>query len=455
MAELRYRVAPAALALALTLPAVPPVAAVGERVTPAAQTGGGRDRGRFVWSHNGDKIDIRHEGAVEFTDDDTDVKALAPGGHFRISTGDWFGRGVDIRADASGALTRRYRVGIVEKPYEPEGREWLARTLPRFIRESGIGAPARVARFLKRGGPAAVLGEITRIEGAHGKRVYLAELFRTGGLDGAVARQALVQAAREIRSDYDMASLLIGVQHLAADAATREAYFDAAATIQSDYELRRALSAGLKSGRIEPEILADALTAAATIDSDYELASLLVQVAKLQPLDVQTRRPFFTALDGVGGAYERGRVLEALASRRDLPPDVLVAMLESAVRVRSDYERAQFLKRVAKGYVIDGGLRPSFFAAVDAIGSSYEKGQVLETVAARRDTPAESLVALLRSARAIAGAYERSQVLLAVAANHQVSGSARDAYLQATERLGEYEQGKALSALVRSERRRN
>ncbi len=427
-----------ALVLALSVP-----------VATAAQP----SRGRFVWSNNGERIEISHDGDVEFTEDDTDVKALAPGGTFKISTGNWFGRGVIIRADAAGRLTRRYRVGIVEKPYEPDGRAWLARTLPRFIRQSGIGAPARVARILKAKGPAGVLAEISRIEGSYGKRVYFAELFKTASLDPAMVRQALQQASREVQADYELASLLIAFQHLAADDASRKAYFEAASTIQSDYEMQRALSAGLKGGPVAPVVMAGILEAAASIGSDYELASLLVRIARLQPLDATTRRPFFNALDGVGSAYEHGRVLSALASRGTLSSDVLVAMLESGARVRSDHEQAEFLLQVAKGHTVDAVLRVPFFAAAGTIQSSFEKGRVLETVAKRPGTPPETILALLRSAATIGGNYERSQVLLTVAAHHQVTGLARDAYIEAAEKLGEYEQTQALSALVRNERR--
>jgi len=415
----------------------------------------GRQRGHHSWSTNGEKFELSYEGEIEFTDDDTDIRSLSPGGYFKISDGGWFGgKGVDIRADGAGAITRRYRVGIIEKPYEPEGRVWLAQMLPRFIRQSGIGAPARVARILKSKGPAGVLSEISLIEGGYGKRIYFTELFKTASLDAATVRQAFAQASREVNSDYELASLLIGSQHLINDEATRKAYFDASATIQSDYEMRRVFSAGLKAGPVQPAVLASILSAATSIEGDYELASLLVQVAKLQPLDGSTRRPFFTALDTVGGAYEHGRVLQALSSRSDLSSEILVSMLQSGARMRLDYEQAQFLIQVAKAHTIDGTLRGPFFSSVDAMKSPYEKGRVLQTVVKRGDTPAETILAVLRSAGAITGSYERSQVLLSVAANHQISGPARDAYIEAAEKLGEYEQGRALTALVKNERGR-
>ena len=50
--------------------------------------------------------------------------------------------------------------------------------------------------------------------------------------------------------------------------------------------------------------------------------------------------------------------------------------------------------------------------------------------------------------------YELSQLLIAVAGTRSLTGEVRDAYLDAAERLSGYEQDQALTALVRSERRR-
>jgi beta-lactamase regulating signal transducer with metallopeptidase domain len=442
-----------------TLAAVSPsIDAATESLTSAqdsVRSGNGRRRGNWAWSNDGLRLEASYDGDVEFTDDDSDVKSLSPGGYLKLNDGGWFGgRGVEFRADPTGKVTRRYRVGIVEKPYEPEGRAWLAQYLPHFIRQSGIGAPARVARILKTGGPQGVFAEITRIEGSYGKRIYFTELFRTAQLDAATTRAAFAQASREMTSDYELASMLIASQQLVADDATRKAYFEAASKIRSDYELRRVLSAGLKSGPVTPDVLTGILTSATSIESDYELASLLVQIARLQAIDSANRRPFFTALESVSSAYERGRVLNTLSERSDLSPELVTAMLQSGARLNSDYERAQFLLRIAKARPIDATLRDPFFAAVAEMQSGYEIGRVLQTVAKRPDTPADTIVSVLKAAGRMTGHYERAQVLLAVAGAHSLSGPARDAYITAADGLGDYEQGRVLTALVRNERGR-
>ena len=418
---------------------------------------GSQTHATITSDHNGQKLEVRLDGDVEFTDDDADVKRLTPGGLLRIKDDGFLsgllrGRSVEFAADGNGNITRRFWVGSAERPFDPEGRQWLTQALPGFIRQTGIGAPGRVARILKSQGPAGVLKEISLIEGSWAKRVYFSELLKTP-LDAATARQALVQAGREIDSDFELASLLIQASGtLLVDDATRQAYFDAARTIQSDFEMHRVYSAALKRGPVPAPLLASVLNASHDIDSDFEEATLLIEVAKLQPLDNTTRAPFFDALATVASDFEHRRVLSALAERGQLSPEVTAAMLVSAGAVHGDFELASFLMQLVKQQPIEGALRDPFFRAVDSIDSAFERGRVLQELARRSDVSPETVLALLRSAAGIKGSFEASNVLLTVAATHSLSGPAREAYIDVAQRLGDFEQGKTMSALIRNER---
>lgn len=435
--------------------ALPALAAALPEIAIGASAGRGQSTGTFSWSNNGEKLEIKYDGEVEFTDDDTDVKRISPGGSLRIKDGGWLGgRTVEFTADGAGAITRRFWNGMREQPFEPEGRAWLARTLPRFIRQSGVGAPARVARILKAKGPAGVLAEIALIEGSWAKKRYFTELLKTASLEPAVARQVLAQAGREIDSDFELASLLIdSADKLMVDEATRQAYFEAARSIDSDFEMRRMYAAALKRGPVSAPVLAGILDVSRNIASDFEQASLLMQIAKLQPLDNTTRPAFFAALATVESDFEHRRVLGTLAGRGDLSPENTAAMLASVSTVSSDFEAAAFLQQIVKDQPIEGTLRAPFFKAVESIDSDFERGRVLKAVVNWPGASPETILAALRAVRAMDSGHEASQVLLAIAAAHTLSGEARDVYIDAAEKLGDFEQGKVLAALVRNERR--
>jgi beta-lactamase regulating signal transducer with metallopeptidase domain len=413
-----------------------------------------QSHGNFVWSDGNDRLAVNYSGEIEFTDDDADVKRMSPGGYLKIREDDRRGgRTIEFRADASGNIQRRFWVGASERPFEPEGRQWLAQALPRFIRQTGIGAPARVARILKTKGAPGVLAEISLIEGSWAKRVYFAELLKAGPLETGVIRSMLAQAGREIDSDFELASLLIdGADRLLVDHSTRQAYFDASRTIDSDFEMRRVYSSVLKRGAVSPDGLAGMLQASAAIDSDFEQASLLAEIAKLSALDHTSRAPFFKALATVGSDFEHRRVLSALARRSDLAPETITAMVESAGGIGSDFEKAAFLLDAIKAGV-DGGARAPFFRAVQDIGSSFERGRVLQALAKRPGLSSETMVDLLRAVKGMSS-FEAGQVLLAVAALQPLAGPARDLYIEAAGQLGDFEQGRVMTALVKNEQRR-
>jgi beta-lactamase regulating signal transducer with metallopeptidase domain len=429
-------------------------------VAAIALGGGPQSHGTMSWSNNGERMEVRFDGEAEFSDDDADVSKMSPGGLLRIKEGGMLGgffasHTVEVTADGSGNITRRFWTGWSERPFDPEGRQWLARYLPRFIRQTGFGARARVARILKAKGPAGVLAEISLIEGSWGKKTYFTELLKTATLDAATVRQVLTQAGREIDSDFELASLLIdSADKLLVDDGTRQAYFEAARTIQSDFEMARVYKSALKRGPTSSPLLAAILDASRGIDSDFEEATLLVQVARLQPLDNITRAPFFSALGTVESDFEHARVLKALSERTDLGPDTTAAMVTSGAAVSSDFEAASFLLQVVKQYPVEGALRAPFFRAVESIDSSVERGRVLKAVPQRSDVSADTLLAVIRATAAMNGSsFVASQVLLAAAAAQPIAGPARDAYIDAAEKLGDFEQGKVLAALVRSERR--
>jgi hypothetical protein len=436
--------------------ALPVVASTSVASDQAATTR--ESSGNFVWSDNGQKLEINYRGEIEFSNDDTDVARMSPGAMLRIRDGRrWLSANtsVEVTADGSGNIQRRFWVGLKEQPFEPEGRKWLAGVLPRFIRQSGIAAPARVARIYKSGGVTGVLAEISRIDGSWAKHAYFKELMKSPGLSAPDAQRAFTQAGAEIDSDFELASFLISSSKQITDDATRRAYLDAARSIQSDFELRRVLSSVLQGGVVPSPLAAGLLETSTSIDSDFEEASLLVQFAKQQPIDGTVHAPFFKALATVSSSFEHGRVLQALLQRSDLSPEARAGALDSSAAIGSDFEIANVLLQFVKSSSIEGVLRAPFFRAASTIDSAFERGRVLQALAKRTDLSDETVLELVRSSRGVSSHFERSQVLLAVASNHTLSRDARDAYIDASEGLGDHEQGRVLSALVKNERRRS
>jgi hypothetical protein len=406
------------------------------------------------WSDSRERIEVRHRGTIELTDDDRDVRQLSPGGMLQITEKGWFsGRTIEFRADASGRIDRRYLVGNAERPFEPEGHKWLDEILPRVVRRTGIAAPQRVARIFKAQGPNGVLEEISRLDGSFAKRMYFTELVRTSSPDSATRVRILNQAGREIDSDFELATLLIETrERLVTDEATSRAFADAATSIDSDFELRRVLSSAVTAGPMSPGALTLLLGTSGSIESDFEEATLLIEVSKRQSIEGTVSAAFFKAVSSVGSDFEHHRVLTAVVQRPDVSNATLAAALDSSASIESDFEQAGLLKAVASGRPLDD-LRVPFFRALENVNSAFERSGVLKEVVKQPRVSDDLMTSVLQAVGSTGSNFEASQVLQQLASRHTVTGSNRDLYIDIAGRLGQFEQGQALTALTRAERR--
>jgi len=357
-------------------------------------------------------LEIRGRGAMTFSDDLTDVVEMADEAHLTIRNRNWFTvRTVELGGEG-GRVIRRFFVSGVERPWEPEGRLWLADRLPSLVRGAGLAAESRTRRILATSGVNGVLDEIAALEADFVRRLYFAELMKAMPFDSANASRVLAKASSLVRSDFELRqTLAAAVPFVAADPAAARAYVDATASIGSDFEHRQALDALLAAdGLAAPAIKAIAqsaatigsdfekrqalthlmrmparfgaergapvLEAAATIRSDFECATLLVEFMETHALEGPFAAPFFAAVGTLGSDYERGRVLKTVVRRQPLSPDVLKRLFEAVVSMQSDYEQAEVLLAVLKLQPIDAAGRGSFIAAADTIHSDYEQGRV-------------------------------------------------------------------------------
>jgi len=444
--------------------------AVGTGVDPAVAAEGlaigqetsvqSRGESHISWSNGSKRFEVRYRGTIELANDDRSITSISPGGYLIVSDGRWFWSKdykVEIRADGDGRLESRFWVDGREQPFEPEGREWLEKSLLRLVRSTGFASDARVARILKASGPGGVLDEIALLEADYARRVYFERLFDQATLDSAELTRALALAGKTIASDYDLSRALrkAGETQFLDDNASRTAYVDAATSISSDYELQRTLAAVLTRAPLDDALAVRLLDAASHLSSDYEASRFLRAFVEKQPLSTEGRAALFRAIGTIGSDYEHQRVLAAVMARRGLTDAEVALVLQSSLELGSDYERSRLLRSVAGSRSVDGPLAVDFFKAAGGIGSDYEKQRVLAIVAGQAGLGEGTLVSLLDAAKGIDSDYELSRLLVKVAETQTLEGRSRDAFVDAANGIGStHESGKVMTALVRNERRR-
>jgi beta-lactamase regulating signal transducer with metallopeptidase domain len=384
-------------------------------LAPMAQVGSQQNGDSHVQmtTRNGwQSLSITVDGAVEFTDDDADIKSLSPNGRFQMEDGELLSkRSYEVRADAAGNLTRLYSVGWSTKPMDDEGRAWLAHTLPQVIRESGIGAGPRVARILRHGGPQAVLSEIERIHSDGSKRVYLEQLFSQATLKLAELKEA-ARLIRSVSSDGDKARVIIAVDADYFTVELRSYLFDVTESINSDGDKRRVLSDIVKKDGGSVETLASAARAARHISSDGDKAEVLIEMAGPYRPSGGVDMAYFEAANSISSDGDHAHVLSKMLALHGDDQNTFTRTLLSAKRISSDGDKARVLKEAVTAYSEDAPVRQAFFDAANSISSDGDHQGVLVTLAQKQGIGTDTVSNIAKSAQRISSDGDKARVLI-------------------------------------------
>ena len=366
-----------------------------------------------ITSRNGfTSLSVKIDGAIEFTDDDRDVKSLSPRGHFRMEEGTWLsGRTYDVKADSAGNLTKTYSVGSTVKPMDSEGLAWLGRLLPQMIRDTGIGAGPRVARILRQGGPQAVINEIGLIHSDGSKRIYLEQLFSQSALNTEQLREA-AKLIRGISSDGDKAQVLVNEDGKYFTSELRPNLFEAVESIHSDGDKRRVLSDIVKKDAGSADTLLGAARTARHISSDGDKAEVLIEMANPYRESGGVGMAYFEAVNSISSDGDHARVLSTLLAAHGDNREALSRVLESAKKISSDGDKARVLKEAVARYSDDEFIRKAFIDAANSISSDGDHQQVLVALVHRQGIDAATVGGIAKSAQRISSDGDKARVLV-------------------------------------------
>ncbi len=371
------------------------------------------------WRDGSNRMDVRGEGTITFTDDLTDVQSLSDGGELTIrDSSHGVARTIEIRS-SGGRLTRTYYVGGVSRGWDDEARRALADILPRLVRRSGLGAESRVKSILAKKGASGVLDEIALLESDYARRLYFVALIDNASLDSGSVQPVLAQASQRMTSDYDRRQVLQRVaSRVRLDQRGATAYVQAMSVMRSDYDRRQVLTALFNSGS---------------------------QLAGADEL--------YGAIGQMRSNYDKRLVLSELMSRPSVSIELKQAILRVTRGIQSDYDRGQVLTAYIDKFGVEPAVRDPFFSAVGAIQSAYERRRVLTAIAKKGVPSADVQRAVFELVASMQSDHDRAETLLAFLGTQPMDTSTRQAFVAAAERIrSSHDQNRVLAALVRAER---
>jgi hypothetical protein len=414
---------------------------------------GSRGSGNMSWSDGTEKISIQWSGAFRLSDDEKDIAWMEDGATLTIADGVVFKSQIQLRG-VNGKIERTFSKNGTRRDYEPEGRAFLAAALDRMIKNSAAFAKERVAKFLKRGGPDAVLAEIDKLgKSSYTHRIYYTELTQQADLSESLLTKILGRVPAEMTSDYDKATLFIALAKLpAVTESHRVQIAHAVKNISSDYDQRRTLEAIMDVRPLSSALAAAVLDAAASINSNYDRSLVLQEVAARGGATAANGGTFAALVQSMSSSYEKRRVVTALADNRNAAKETLEQAIKSTSGFGSSYDQSETLIKLIDGGALTESSADTFFQSASQISSSYDLSRVLRHVVDQPSVPERILEGVLRTATRISSSHDRANLLEAIASRHKVTGTSRQLYVDATAGMGSFDGNRALAALVRSER---
>lgn len=366
-----------ALPLAALLLALPACAQRPERTARHESQG---ETWISVDDQDGRRTELRMSGRVELNDAGDWVAAVAPGAFFAVSER---GRGVDRRLEfrpGDEGVRTAYSVEGRERALDGAGRAWAQGLIGAAVRESGLGAEARVARIRARGGVGAVLADMARLETDSGRRAYYQALLRGGALsDGEFAR-VMEDVGRRMGSDTETRLVLTEATDQAGGRRLA-ALLNAAVGMESDTETRLVLRHVAARHRLADAASRQAfLRAVAGIGSDTEARLVLTAAAEQGLAEGEGREAFFRAVGGLGSDVERRLVLDAVLEH-DPGEATAVSALRAAGEMGSDVEKRLVLSSVPRSLLRSARVTAAYRQVVDAMRSETERRLALRRLA--------------------------------------------------------------------------
>ena len=418
------------------------------------QQSGLRGSGNMSWSDNGESISVKWTGAFRLNDDETDIEWIENGATVTITDGMIFRSRVDLRGTANG-IDRSYSRNGLRRDYEPEGRAFLTAAIDRLIRHSGAFAKDRVARFLKRGGPDAVLAQIDDLsDSSYVRRVYYSELLKQAPTTDALLAKVLDRVTKEVSSNYDKATLFTQAAALPAITDShRVSIARAVKSISSSYDQRRSLTAIVNRTPLAAAVAAAVVDAVASISSNHDRAEVLIAVAEHGGVTAATAPAFMERVRTTSSSHDQRRVLTAVAAHAPLTDVVGVEIARAIGAITSSHDQSSMLiALVDRGGLTDGNAQ-AFFDSAARVNASYDLSRVLRKVIERSPENERLVGGVLRLAPKVSSSHDRANVLIDVATGSRVAGEMRQLYLAAANGLGTHDENRTLAALVRAEGR--
>ncbi|MDP4258509.1 MAG: hypothetical protein Q8937_09765 [Bacteroidota bacterium] len=335
------------------------------------------NNGSIVISSDGDyEVRIKWSGKVKFTDDETAIASITPGGYLKYSFNE---KKMTAESNLQGDIAYTLYDGHQTLPLNDSGRKFLAASI-REIFADGFDAEGRADRVAARGGKRALLEEAGKFKSSYIRGLYLDRLFKNDSL-----------------TRDDLQGLLIHIGEL-----------------DGDYEKEQYLKR-FSAVQLEDTVLVGAwLGAVENIHSDDNKKNLLIRLIKKDSLSNGSFNKVLDISETLGGDWDKENVLGTLIDKGGLSAGQIERVLEAVRHLGPDPDKENmYRKLIARDGMMETEWE-NLIGEVALIGPDYDKSNLLVQIAREMPRTDNLKAAYVKAARTIGADPEYGRAMRAI-----------------------------------------
>lgn len=396
-----------------------------------------QDKGTMKWrtSNGHSDFNIEMRGRIELTEDDKDIKSISDDGYLEINK-TVFGskRSIVIESLGGGKMKREYYEGRTKMDWEPNGKAWLGEILPDIVRNTTIAAEARVNRFFKQGGTAAVLAEIDKIDSDHVKSHY-ANLLMKQPVQAKDYVSIINKVAEEVSSDHHQAEFLRkNISKFMQNKDATSAVFSATRRIGSDHHKAEVIKEALRGQAASPENVKLILQAASHMESDHHIADVLSSLLNQNNLTDAVMAEIVNTTNAIESDHHKSEVLRKALHKPGLSSLSYHRVIESVKGIESDHHKAEVIKDLLNNKLTDEHLT-LLLDVTGSIDSDHHQAEILRTLLSRHDLTEAQFGKLVETAGHIDSDHNMTEVLRMALKRPNIEDNKVIAVLNAVKRI--------------------
>ena len=390
-------------------------------------------------------MSIYYSGEIKFNETEDAIQSMTPESYLRYTKNDR-----KLEADCKYHGEIKYQLsddGRILNVNDPEGKKFMAFAIRDMI-NAGFDAKGRMERLFRRGGNAAILGEVDNLQSDFVKAMYLEFIIGSDSINLHDIRLEIKKTGASLGSDFEKGNILnkVPVRYLK-DSLISMTWFEAVRTIGSDFEK----SNDLKYIAREPltvDQFDNLVDVSQTMGSDFEKSNVLkVLIDKSSFADTNLNKTL-DAVNEIGSDFEKVNLLRLITEKTKPSAASFDRLIDATEHIGSDFDKGNLIKDLVRTGIPAGADFDKLMSVIDHIGGDFDRINLIKDIAEKNIQTEQQWISIINAAGEISSDFDKSNLLLAIAPQLPKNENIKSAYAKVAKTINsEQDYGRVMKAI--------